>query len=290
MVYLLLPVIGNTKPDAMRYLLFLGLTSLISGYAHSQCCSATRQFAALGAQPEFVDVHQEPAPFQLDNPQGMMVTFAAGDESNPGRAYRVGPDDASEHYLFVFHEWYGLNDHIKREADKLSEAFPGTIVLAIDLYDGKVAENREDASKYMKAMDDDRGLAIVRGAAAYAGEGARITTLGWCFGGAWSHRAAIELGEQAVACVIYYGMPEKSPEALERLHAPVLGIFATNDRRINEEVVGEFEAAMRDLGKEIETHWYEAGHGFANPSNQIFDEEATRDAWEKTMEFLGRFL
>lgn len=282
--------LGMANTSTMRHILLLAFTTLLANAMYGQCCSATSEFSALGAETAFVQVHQEPAAYLHEDALGKMVTFETEGGAS-ANAYRVGKGgDDAQNFLFVFHEWYGLNDHIKREADKLSEAFPRTTVLAIDLYDGKAAENREDASKYMQAMDDERGLAIVRGAAVYAGAEARIATLGWCFGGAWSHRAAIDLGEQAVACVIYYGMPERDPEKLVDLQAPVLGIFATKDGRINEEVVSEFESAMRDLGKEVETHWYDAAHGFANPSNQIFDEGATQDAWEKTLKFIGRFL
>jgi carboxymethylenebutenolidase len=43
---------------------------------------------------------------------------------------------------------------------------------------------------------------------------------------------------------------------------------------------------MKDLGKNISLHRYEAGHGFANPSNPAFDKTATEDTHQKTISFL----
>jgi carboxymethylenebutenolidase len=89
-----------------------------------------------------------------------------------------------------------------------------------------------------------------------------------------------------VGCVVYYGMPERDPEKLEVLNCSVLGIFAEQDKWINREVVGEYEKAMNEAGKPYETYWFDAAHAFANPSNQVFDEEATAEAKERTKEYL----
>ena len=98
------------------------------------------------------------------------------------------------------------------------------------------------------------------------------------------------LGNQAVGCVVYYGMPEKDPTRLETLNCKVLGIFAEKDKWINRKVVAEYEKAMNTAGKAYETYWYDADHAFANPSNAIFDEEAANDAREKSLEFLRSVL
>ena len=56
-------------------------------------------------------------------------------------------------------------------------------VIAMDMYDGNVANNREDASKYMRAVQEERAQEIVNATINYTGEQAKIATLGWCFGG-----------------------------------------------------------------------------------------------------------
>ena len=43
---------------------------------------------------------------------------------------------------------------------------------------------------------------------------------------------------------------------------------------------------METAGKKLNTYKYDAGHGFANPSNPKFNAEATADAYEKAIAFL----
>ena len=49
------------------------------------------------------------------------------------------------------------------------------------------------------------------------GEEANIATLGWCFGGGWSLKTAIQAKDKASACVIYYGSPVEKAEEEQNL-------------------------------------------------------------------------
>src|SRR5207302_9623930 len=63
------------------------------------------------------------------------VTYKSGDESVSGELYThagKGPFPA----LIVIHEWWGLIDWVKEQAQKLSEQ--GFVPLAVDLDRGKV--------------------------------------------------------------------------------------------------------------------------------------------------------
>jgi carboxymethylenebutenolidase len=51
-------------------------------------------------------------------------------------------------------------------------------------------------------------------------------------------------------------------------------------------MVAAFEKNMADAGKKLETHKYEAGHGFANPSNPRHNPEATADSYSRSISFL----
>jgi carboxymethylenebutenolidase len=55
-------------------------------------------------------------------------------------------------------------------------------------------------------------------------------------------------------------------------------------------MVKGFEAAMDEAGKTYTTHMYEANHAFANPTGQAYDEEDTKVAWARTLEFLNEKL
>lgn len=274
----------------MKHLLIVIFAlSICSVNAQKPCCSATAQFADLGEQTEFRDSHQEPQSFSMGEATGEWIDFETPGKEK-GRAYLVPSEEETDKYLFVFHEWWGLNEHIQSEAHEWQDRLPGVHVMAIDLYDGKIGTTRDAASELMQNADETRIKNIIKGAIDHVGKDAQVATIGWCFGGGWSMQAAIMLGDQAEACVVYYGMPEQNPEKLEQLNAPVLGIFAEKDDWINKEVVSKYESAMDEAGKKYTTYWYDANHAFANPSNAVFDKEAGEDAREKTLNFIQKHL
>ena len=78
---------------------------------------------------------------------------------------------------------------------------------------------------------------------------------------------------------MYYGMPEENVEKLKALNSDVLNIWPTQDQWINKAVMDKFENNMKTAGKALTVKAYDAGHGFANPSNPTaYDEEAYNDA------------
>jgi len=250
------------------------------------CCSptATEKFAMLASDKSFVMSHTEPLPFTYSSAKGHDITYKTSDGTD-AHAWEVKADKNKNYYLFVIHEWWGLNDYIKQESERLSDEL-GVNVIALDLYDGKVATTREDASKYVQSVKTDRAMGIIHGAYDYVGPSAKILTIGWCFGGGWSLQTAIEGGNQVVGCVIYYGMPEKDVDRLKKLNCDVIGFFASKDNFINPQIVDEFKQNMQKAGKNVTTYEYDADHGFANPSNPIYNKEATEDAHTKAIAFL----
>lgn len=246
--------------------------------------SPTEKFALFVQDDDFNMSHPNPVPYIHVSETGKMVTFKTPD-GKEANGYVLMAKSKSNNWIFVFQEWWGLNDHIKREAEKLYTDLGNVNVLALDMYDGKVATTREDAGKYMGEFKQDRGNAIVKGALEYAGKNAKVGTIGWCFGGGQSMQATLTAGKQAAGCVIYYGMPESDVEKLKTLNADVLNIWPIQDQWINKEVTDKFEANMKTVGKKLTTKSYEADHAFANPSNPKFNQEFTADAYKHTLEF-----
>ena len=74
-------------------------------------------------------------------------------------------------------------------------------VIAVDMYDGKVAATPDSAMKLMRGADMGRMAAIIQGAIKKAGADASIYSVGWCFGGMWSLQTAILAGPQAKGTV-----------------------------------------------------------------------------------------
>jgi len=273
---LLLLVITSVSAMAQRATLDDGIT-----ICHT---SPTEKFALFVQDDNFNMSHPDPLPYVHQSEIGKMITFKTADGKD-GVGYVLMAAKKTNNWIFVFQEWWGLNDHIKRESEKLYNDLGNVNVLAIDMYDGKLATTREDAGKYMGEFKQDRGNAIVKGAIEFAGKNAKIGTIGWCFGGGQSMQASLTAGKQAAACVIYYGMPETDVNRLKNLNTDVLNIWPTQDQWINKEVTDKFEANMKEAGKKLTTKAYDADHAFANPSNPKFNPEFTADAYKSTLEF-----
>ncbi len=205
-------------------------------------------------------------------------------------AYVILAEKPLEKVLFVFQEWWGLNDHIKQEADRLFDSLGTVTIIAPDMYDGKVATTREDAVTYMKAYTQERGTAIISSIMDFCGPKAEIATIGWCFGGGLSLKASIQLGNQGAGCVLYYGMPVDDPAELEPLKAEILGIFAEQDGSINGEVVQNFRKNTAVAQKSLTVHVFDADHAFANPSSPRYNEAAATEANAIALRFLREKL
>jgi len=196
--------------------------------------------------------------------------------------------------ILVIQEWWGLNDNIRTMAREL--AAEGYTALAVDLYEGQVAADRDRARALVTSALErpDRLSENLRQAHRYLTEELgmeRVGVIGWCFGGGWSLATALTLADGIDAAVLYYGRIETDPEALAPLAAPVLGHFGGEDDSIPIEEVRAFEAAAVEAGKDVTVHLYDrAGHAFANPSGSSWEPEAARTAWERTLAFFDGHL
>ncbi|WP_455278512.1 dienelactone hydrolase family protein [[Eubacterium] cellulosolvens] len=193
--------------------------------------------------------------------------------------------------VIMIHEWWGLNDHIKRTAQEL--ASEGYVVLAVDLYNGEVADNPDRARELSSSLDQDEAIQNMKSAIAYlqTKENIRkIASLGWCFGGGQSLQLALS-DERLDATIIYYGSLITEESKLSSIKWPIQGIFGEEDTVIPVETVKEFKSILGKLGIENEIYIYSAvGHAFANPTGTNYAPNEAEDAWEKTLIFLSKYL
>ncbi|NJL85623.1 MAG: dienelactone hydrolase family protein [Leptolyngbyaceae cyanobacterium SM1_1_3] len=223
------------------------------------------------------------------------VTYATVD-GEPVTGYLAKPEGAESRLpaIIAIHEWWGLNDNIRAVSARL--AGEGYTVLAVDLYNNRVAENAVAARKLVGEVEDNPESAEANLKQAYdylVNEQAAIAvgSVGWCFGGGWSLQTGLLLPEQLDALAIYYGRLVSEPEQLAPLQMPIAGFFGANDRSIPVDQVRAFESALQSLDKAVEIYIYEnAGHAFANPSGERYVPEAAADAWAKTTEFFAQTL
>ncbi len=243
------------------------------------------QFKAEASTASFAMMHDNPLAYTVADPLGKPVSFKAADGTT-AMGYEIRSKKKSNKWLFVIQEWWGLNDYIKKESETFYNDLGDVNVIALDLYDGKIAATADSAMKLIQSAKTERLESIIKGAIAYAGTDAKIYTVGWCFGGMWSLQSTLLAGKQAAGCVMYYGRPENNIEKLKTLNCDVIGFFGNKDRSPSPEVVNKFEADMQAAGKKLISHKYDAGHGFANPSNPVFNKEAAADAHAKAVAFL----
>jgi carboxymethylenebutenolidase len=246
---------------------------------------AIAEFSLFANDKNFRDAHPAPLPVAAFA-DGKMIEFPVAGGPN-GKGFLMTSKKKTNKYLLLFHEWWGLNDYIKNEAAMWCKDL-NINVLAIDLYDGKVATTADEAGKIMQANDAARSSAIILGAAKHLGDNANFRTMGWCFGGGWSLQAALLLKDKAKACVMYYGMPEKDVEKLKALNCEVLMIHPTQDQWITADVVSTFEANMKSAGKKLSVNHYDANHAFANPSSPRYNEAHAKEARVVTKAFLKK--
>ena len=234
--------------------------------------------------PAFAAMHPSPLVVNPENLLGKMMSFDAAD-GKQANAYFIAAKKKSNKYLIVIQEWWGLNENIKMESDKYYTDLGDVNVIAVDMYDGKVAATPDSAMKLMRGADMGRMTAIMQGAIKYAGSKASIYSVGWCFGGMWSLQTAILAGPQAKGSVMYYGRPETNMDKLKSIQCDIIGFFGNLDQSPSPTMVNDFEKNMKEAGKNLSVNRYQAGHGFANPSNPSYNAAAKEDAYTKAIAF-----
>ncbi len=228
-----------------------------------------------------------------DAPKAETVSFHSGSETVNG--YLVLPSGSGKHgAIIVIHEWWGLNDWVKEQTQKY--AAQGYVAMAVDLYRGKSAETADDAHILMRGLPDDRGLRDLEAAFAYLSarpevDAGKIGTIGWCMGGGWSIKLAVDQPKLAAAVVNYGSLPT-DPANIAKIKAPVLGNFGGDDQGIPPPAVKAFESALKANGKTADIKIYEgAGHAFENPNNkQGYRPEAANDASQRITLFFAKYL
>ena len=257
----------------------------------AQNCCTGGDWPALALNTDFGAAHLPPEPFNYKPAErSKMITFNTLDAQKPGRAFYVPSDAQATGVLLIFHEWWGLNEYIMQEAEKWQKMLGTVDVYAVDLYDGAVATDAKTAGKLADGLDEKRAETIIKAVLMQAGKDKRVATLGWCMGGSWSFKATMLAGNNATGCVMYYGFPEKEEKNIRDLQTDVVYIWASQDKFITKNDVGEFQKAVEATQHKFYWHTYTAEHAFANPSNPKHDKLAAAQADQEALKFLkGKF-
>jgi carboxymethylenebutenolidase len=187
--------------------------------------------------------------------------------------YPERPDKSG--VVLVIHDIRGLSDWARALGDQLAQ--DGFIAIVPDFLSGKGPDGGGTASLGSAVGQAIRGLtaadvnirldaAMAYGRTLPASNG-KTGVIGFCWGGTRSFGYAIAQPKLDAAVVYYGDVPGVTatsvPEAeMAKIVAPVLGLYAGDDQRINASVPVTAEAMTR-LGKSYTAHTFDgAGHGF----------------------------
>ena len=231
---------------------------------------------------------------------GEFVDVAVPGAKTPLKSYIVYPERKDKApVVIVIHEIFGLTDWARGVADQL--AADGFIAIAPDMLSGHGKDGggtesypgRDDVVQAVRKLKGDEvkaDLDAVRdfGLKLPAASG-KTATVGFCWGGGQSFAYAAEQ-PSLDAAVVYYGTPPAA-DVMEKIKAPVLGLYGGNDARVTS-TVEPTTAEMKKLGKAYSPHIYDgAGHGFlrAQDLQNGANLKAAQQAWPETIAFLREY-
>lgn len=128
----------------------------------------------------------------------------------------------------------------------------------------------------------------------------RLAAVGFCMGGNHVYqlgchsrrlRAAVDFYGRLVYAELNAAKPMQPIEYALNLSVPLLAHFGERDATIPPEHVAAFRQRLEQGCKDFEIVSYpEAGHGFFNDTRPTYHEDAAREAWRRTLEFLTERL
>lgn len=271
------------------YLLTILLLTLSSYSCRDRATETQKTLQASAEDADFKKAHATPVASNYE-PKGSMQKIPVPGGAD-ARVYALNAKQPIGKFILVFHEWWGLNEHIQKMCDQFYNSVEGNAtVYGMDLYDGKVAKNQEEAAALMSAAKEERIHAIINAVLGHAGHPAQISTIGWCFGGGWSLKASILAGDQGKGCIVFYGDPVRTAAEIAPLKAELLGIWANQDSWITPVIVDRFEKLLKATGKKYTFKRFTADHAFANPSSPRYEQELAQAALDTAAVYMRRWI
>ena len=201
-------------------------------------------------------------------------------------AYVAKPAGAPRGAVVVVMEIFGVNAHIKRDADKFARA--GYVAIAPQMFERW--SPGLDAGYTMPEIEKCRGIIpnvdwtkVVMDLEAAANEGkkyGKVGAVGYCWGGTAAWVCATHLGVPAVG---YYG-GGVTGRAAETPKAPVELHFGAKDKMIPLDGVD----ALQKAHPKVPIWVYDADHGFNCDERPSYDKKAAEVALQRTLAFFAQ--
>jgi carboxymethylenebutenolidase len=212
------------------------------------------------------------------------------EDENRFAAFRAVPDGDLRTGVVILPDVRGLYRFYEELALRFAER--GHAAIAFD-YFGRTAgvEKRPDDWDYMPLVQQLTREQEQADVAACVSDlralgCSAIFTVGFCYGGSSSWAAAAS-GHGLAGAVGFYGRPERVIDLVPGLEAPILALQGGADQAISHEDNVEFERVLSEAGKDYELIEYEgAPHSFFDRKQEDF-QQASDDAWRRTLEFIA---
>lgn len=206
------------------------------------------------------------------------------------KAWRATADTAPLGGVVLLQEIFGVNDHIRELVDGFAADGYDTIAPAlfdriepgIELgYTPGDVERGRDLRAQVALEDVMKDVEAARAAIAKSGE---VAAIGYCWGGTLAWLCATRLD---VACAVGYYGSATADFVDETPNCPVTLMLGEEDATFPPEKI----EIIREAHPEVVIFTYPgAGHGFACDHRDVYDEAATRQAYERTLDVFQRYL
>jgi len=282
------------------------LLNLFDGYVHGgmsrrQFLDRAQNYAVGGMtaaalfqmlKPNYAWAIQVPPDDKRIKAESATVTSPQGNGEIKG--YLVRPASSAKlPVVLVVHENRGLNPYIEDVARRLAVAdfialapdaltslggYPGDDEKGLALFGkldrGKMTEDFLAAATWLKSRPDGNG---------------KLGAVGFCFGGGVVNQLAVRMGPNLAAGVPFYGAQPSAADAA-KIKTPINAQYGELDYRITDGWPA-FDAALSQAGVPHEGHTYKgANHGFHNDTTPRYNEAASKEAWQRTLDWFNKYL
>jgi len=227
---------------------------------------------------------------------GMIDEAGTGGSTAQVSGYLARPQDGQAYPgVLLIQEWWGIDGHVKDLTERMARE--GYVVLAPDLYHGRVVHEPDEAQKEMMALDMPRAVSEIGSALDYLlqsrddVEPKRVGVVGFCMGGTLTWRTAEAQDGKVAAIAPFYAVGYRpTPEDIRKVTAPALILWGTKDDSTPADGRAHIVDLLRTEGKTFEYREYDAGHAFMNPEHGALVPDAAKEAWDELTAWFRRYV
>jgi carboxymethylenebutenolidase len=222
---------------------------------------------------------------------GKMIELTAAD-GHKLAAYRADPTGKPRGAVVVIQEIFGVNSHIKAQADGYAK--DGYVAIAPAMFDrlqrgydtGYSQPEIQAGIAMMQKLDWKNTMMDAQAAIDEAKKAGKVGIVGYCWGGLLVWRAAEKVSGLSAAVSYYGGGMTAGTEPSRKPAVPTMSHFGELDTHITVASVKAFEQAH----PEVEVHLYDANHGFNCDQRGAYNAGAAATALERSLFHFGKHV